>query len=81
MSKPINVLAGSLLVVSTVIFSGLKVSAANIPLTNPSFEDDLQTTEIVPGAGPFDFETPTGWTLYNPNGLIPNPKRLIVKRI
>ncbi|TVQ43643.1 MAG: hypothetical protein EA365_12025 [Gloeocapsa sp. DLM2.Bin57] len=73
MSKPINPLVGSLLVVSTVISSALSVSAANIPLANPSFEspDLSNTTEIVPGAGPFDFETPTGWNLYNPNNLIP----------
>ena len=62
-----------LLVTSATIYSGLSASAASISLVNPGFElPDLSSTpEIVPGAGPFDFAVPPGWTLYNPDNLVP----------
>jgi len=73
MRHSLNKLVGLLLVTSTTICSGLSARAASISLVNPGFEspDLSQTTEIVPGAGPFDFEVPPGWTLYNPDNLVP----------
>ena len=50
--------------------------AAIIGLENPGFESPEQTNEPVPGAGFFDFDTPPGWTLYDPNGLIPEDASL-----
>ncbi|MGB5594946.1 MAG: hypothetical protein WBM32_02320 [Crocosphaera sp.] len=50
--------------------------AAIISLENPGFESPEQTNEPVPGAGFFDFDTPPGWTLYDPNGLIPEDASL-----
>ncbi|ELR98687.1 hypothetical protein [Gloeocapsa sp. PCC 73106] len=41
---------------------------------NPGFEEPVQTVEPIPDVGPFDFATPPGWDLYDPNNLIPpNP--------
>jgi hapalindole H/12-epi-hapalindole U/12-epi-fischerindole U synthase len=45
--------------------------AATISLANPGFEAPKQTNEPVPGAGFFGFTTPLGWSLYDPNNLIP----------
>jgi hapalindole H/12-epi-hapalindole U/12-epi-fischerindole U synthase len=45
--------------------------SATILLENPGFETPKQTNEPVPGAGFFDFTTPPGWSLYDPNNLIP----------
>ena len=56
------------------IFGSIKVNsaqAATISLENPGFETPEQVNSVVPGAGFFDFETPSGWNLYDPNGLIP----------
>jgi hapalindole H/12-epi-hapalindole U/12-epi-fischerindole U synthase len=46
--------------------------SANIALENPGFEAPKQTNEPVPGAGFFDFTTPPGWSLDDPNNLIPD---------
>lgn len=64
----------SILLTFVITYVSLKESqaqAAKIPLNNPGFEQPEQTTEPFPGAGFFDFETPTGWDLYDPNSLIP----------
>ncbi len=47
------------------------VKAVTIPLANSGFELPEQTNEPIPGAGFFDFDTPSGWDLYDPNNLIP----------
>lgn len=53
--------------------TGVKpVQAAVISLENPGFESPEQTIQQVPGAGFFDFDTPSGWDLYDPNNLIPD---------
>ena len=43
-----------------------------IDLQNSGFEDVEQTTTPIPVAGFFDFVTPTGWQVYDPNNLIPD---------
>ncbi len=50
--------------------------AAIIALENAGFEIPEQTESPVPGAGFFDFDTPPGWSLYDPNGLIPEDASL-----
>lgn len=58
---------------------GIKVNPAQavaISLENPGFEIPEQTNEPVPGAGFFDFDTPPGWDLYDPNELIPEDASL-----
>ncbi|MDJ0719385.1 MAG: hypothetical protein QNJ54_35065 [Prochloraceae cyanobacterium] len=50
--------------------------AAIISLENPGFEIPEQTDQPFPGAGFFDFNTPPGWGLYDPNGLIPEDASL-----
>ncbi len=47
-----------------------------ISLENPGFEVPEQTNQPVPGAGFFDFDTPPGWNLYDPNNLIPEDASL-----
>jgi hapalindole H/12-epi-hapalindole U/12-epi-fischerindole U synthase len=47
------------------------IDAAVISLENAGFEQPEQTNEPVPGAGFFDFDTPSGWELYDPSRLIP----------
>lgn len=61
---------------SVTIYFGITTNinsaqAATISLENSGFELPEQTNEQVPGAGFFDFTTPPGWSLYDPNSLIP----------
>ena len=61
--------------ISILVGASLNNSSAqafNIPLENASFEAPEQTVAPVPNAGFFDFETPLGWELYDPNSLIPD---------
>ncbi len=63
----------------SLLTSGIQANsaqAAMITLENLGFESPEQTNEPAPGAGFFDFETPPGWTLYDPNGLIPEDASL-----
>jgi hapalindole H/12-epi-hapalindole U/12-epi-fischerindole U synthase len=59
---------GIVLGISTKINSA---PATFIPLENAGFEIPIQLNELIPGAGFFDLETPPGWSLYDPNSLIP----------
>lgn len=45
--------------------------ATTIQLQNAGFEALEQTTTPIPPAGFFDFVTPPGWQVYDPNHLIP----------
>lgn len=71
-----NLNQSKLIIFSIVTFFGIittlnTAKAATISLENPSFEIPEQTNQPVPGAGFFDFTTPLGWNLYDPNSLIP----------
>ena len=75
-NKVSSIIATSL---SMCLGVGIKINPAQafaIPLENPGFEIPEQTNEIVPGAGFFDFDTPPGWDLYDPNNLIPEDASL-----
>ena len=63
--------AASISILIGISTNNNSAQAFNISLENPSFEFPEQTTAPVPDAGFFDFETPPGWELYDPNGLIP----------
>ena len=52
------------------------VLASTISLENSGFEIPEQTNALIPGVGFFDFETPPGWDLYDPNSLIPDDASL-----
>lgn len=71
----------AIIVTSAILYLGITVNvnpaqAVTLSLENPGFETPVQTNEPVPGAGFFDFETPSGWSLYDPNNLVPEDASL-----
>jgi hapalindole H/12-epi-hapalindole U/12-epi-fischerindole U synthase len=66
-----EIVAALTLICLGFIFQTHSANAAVIALENAGFELPEQTNEPIPGAGFFDFDTPSGWRLYDPNKLIP----------
>ena len=75
-SNIVNSLIATSVSISIGITLNNSAQASNISLENSGFEAPEQTNSPIPGAGFFDFETPPGWELYDPNNLIPNDASL-----
>lgn len=75
-SKIVNSLIATSVIISMGIILNNPAQASNILLENSGFETPEQTNSPIPGAGFFDFETPPGWELYDPNNLIPDDASL-----
>ncbi|MDJ0534803.1 MAG: hypothetical protein QNJ70_20370 [Xenococcaceae cyanobacterium MO_207.B15] len=77
MTKILTIIAGCSAVFLSLVINIAPAKAASIAISNAGFEDpNLEGVEPIVGNEIFTFETPPGWELYDPSGLIPTDTNL-----